>query len=159
MDTRMVTIKNTSGGYCGYIIANKNVRRELTPKMELRVSYEEIQEGLFDIGIRRMFTEGLLSFKDKKDAVDLGLLEEEIPVVTDDVELLNVLKSGHSGNIYKIIKDATLAERDRIIATIVQHKILNEAVIKWAEELLHFNVLTAVKNIRDAESAPDTIDE
>lgn len=156
--TRMVVIKNTSGGYAGYTIANRNIRRELTPNMKLRISFDEIQEGLFDPGLHRMFTEGMLAFESKQDAIDLGMLEEEIPVITEDPDLIKVLQSGHSGNIYNLMSKATNAEKDRIIDAIVKYKILNEPTIKWAEELLKFNPLTAITNIKNAESAPDPTD-
>lgn len=158
MDTHLVIIKNTSGGYAGYTIANRNIRRELSPNMELRISFDEMQEGLFDPGLRRMFTEGILSFKNKQDAIDLGLIEEEIPVVIDDSEIVAILQSNHSGNIYNLMKTAAGAEKDRIIDAIIKHKILNEPTIKWADELLGFNPLTAITNIRNAELAPDPTD-
>ncbi len=155
MENRYVVIKNMSGSKLGYYIPNRMVNRKFEKGASLRIDMEELREGLYDYGIKRMFIEGMLVFENKQDAIDLGMMEEEIPVVDSNEKIVAILTSGHSGNIFKLIKEAPDDEKDRILSIIIEHKIMNEATIKWAQELLHMDILTAVRNIQNAENAPD----
>ena len=93
-DTRLVEIQNKTRGGLVYSIPALRVRRELLPNMKLRVPYDEIQEGICDYGIRKMFELGYLICTKREDSDDLGLTEPEsaLAATTDSIE--DIIKSG-----------------------------------------------------------------
>ena len=97
MENRYVEIKNATRGELVYRLPSLRVRRSFLPGMTMKVSFDELREGLWDYGVRTMFRLGYLRCVDDKDSVDLGLKEEIGDIAnsvcsSDIATIINIVK-------------------------------------------------------------------
>lgn len=150
-DTRLVEIQNKTRGGLVYSIPALRVRRELLPNMKLRVPYDEIQEGICDYGIRKMFELGYLICTKREDSDDLGLTEPEsaLAATTDSIE--DIIKSGDKSKIYLLFKNANKGEQDDIINYLVSSHTYDNTIVEWCKKFFDYDLLAALSltNVED----------
>lgn len=150
-NTRMIELKSNVKGDLTYVIRSRNIRRNFLPGSKLRVSFEEVQEALCDLGIARMFQNGYLVFTNPQDAIDVGFAEanEVAKNVKDPKEVLDILTGGKNNDIYLLIKNANQPMQDLIIQTAVQNKLYDSNIVKWCKEFFHYDLLSALAKTSD----------
>jgi len=150
MENRRVEIKNFTNGTVVYRVPSRNVRREFRPNMKMKVTFEELEEGLCDYGVKQLFLLGSLACTNEQDAIDLELIEApkaESLMTPDDIKA--VLTSGDTSKIYLMMKNANSQSKTTIINTIVNNKLYDGSIVKWCKEFFDYNVLPALENTND----------
>lgn len=150
MENRRVEIKNFTNGTVVYRVPSRNVRREFRPNMKMKVTFEELEEGLCDYGVKQLFLLGSLACTNEQDAIDLELIEApkaESLMTSDDIKA--VLTSGDTSKIYLMMKNANSQSKTTIINTIVNNKLYDGSIVKWCKEFFDYNVLPALENTND----------
>lgn len=148
---RKIEVLNLTKGRVGYTIPNRHVRRLFAPHMTMTLPFEEIEEGLYNTGIRTMFAEGMLKVVNDKDAKDLGLkggtgiVERE--AVTES-EVLKMLRGPIAG-LEKFLSNTTPAAREMAGELAVANKIVEPRKAKLIEKYTKVNVLKALSREQD----------
>jgi vacuolar-type H+-ATPase subunit F/Vma7 len=76
--SKMIKVKNLSKGGVTYLLENRHIRREWNTKNQIRpIPADELQEALYDQGIRNLFVLGYLGIESKEDRVLVGLDYED----------------------------------------------------------------------------------
>lgn len=146
MEDRRVEIRNTTNGLLIYKIPGLHVSRSFMPGMKMKVGFEELQEGLCDLGIKRMFNAGYLICLNQQDAIDLGLSEApNVNYIKTKNELKELLSSDSPKDIYLMMKNANGAMRDSIISVLVSERIYDNNIVKWCKDLYDYDLLAALK--------------
>lgn len=146
MEDRRVEIRNTTNGLLIYKIPGLHVSRSFMPGMKMKVGFEELQEGLCDLGIKRMFNAGYLICLNQQDAIDLGLSEApNANYIKTKNELKELLSSDSPKDIYLMMKNANGAMRDSIISVLVSERIYDNNIVKWCKDLYDYDLLAALK--------------
>lgn len=148
---RKVTIKNLTNGRVHYTIPNRNVRRMLLPWAAIQIPFAEIEEGLYDYGIKVLFAEGILTIEKDQDAVDLGLKVGQGIVEAPPVEsgVLSEKLKGSNVELMRFLKNASATTRENIGAMAVEMRVVDPGKVKIIEEYTGVNVLTALKRADD----------
>lgn len=112
MANKVKVVNNTTGNV-GYTVPNLHVRRVFRPQQTLMVTFEELEEGLYEPGIRKLFENGFLTIENKQDRIDLGLamVDEKEEIVEDaaaptHTQIKAALKSNKYADLYLLMKDA-----------------------------------------------------
>ena len=148
MENRYVEIKNATRGELVYRLPSLRVRRSFLPGMTMKVSVDELREGLCDYGVRTMFRLGYLRCVDDKDSVDLGL-KEEIGDVANSVcssDIATIINSKDNSKIYLMFKNADKSMQDDIINYLVQNKVYDQNIVKWCKDFFNYNLLPVLSN-------------
>lgn len=152
---RKVQIKNLSSGRVYYSIPNLNVKRRILPQMTIELPFAEVQQGLYEYGIRVMFTDGILAVVGDQDAIDLGLKAGqgvvENVVVTDE-EIIKKLR-GPSTQLAEFLRQASVTVKENAGRLAVEKRIVEPNRVKIIEEFTGVNVLAALKRQSDLETA------
>lgn len=152
---RKVQIKNLSSGRVYYSIPNLNVKRKILPQMTIELPFAEVQQGLYEYGIRVMFTDGILAVVGDQDAIDLGLKAGqgvvENVVVTDE-EIIKKLR-GPSTQLAEFLRQASVTVKENAGRLAVEKRIVEPNRVKIIEEFTGVNVLAALKRQSDLETA------
>lgn len=150
-DTRLVEIQNKTRGALIYSIPALRVRREMLPNMRLRVPYDELQEGICDYGIRKMFDLGYLVCVNRADSDDLGLTEPESAMAATTDSLEDIFKANDRSRIYLLFKNANKAEQDDIINYLVTSRTYDANIVKWCKDFFGYDLLAAlsITNVED----------
>lgn len=152
---RKVQIKNLSSGRVYYSIPNLNVKRRILPQMTIELPFAEVQQGLYEYGIRVMFTDGILAIVGDQDAIDLGLKAGqgvvENVVVTDE-EIIKKLR-GPSTQLAEFLRQASVTVKENAGRLAVEKRIVEPNRVKIIEEFTGVNVLAALKRQSDLETA------
>lgn len=153
---RKVQIKNLSSGRVYYSIPNLNVKRRILPQMTIELPFAEVQQGLYEYGIRVMFTDGILAVVGDQDAIDLGLKAGqgvvENVVVTDE-EIIKKLR-GPNAQLAEFLRQASVTVKENAGRLAVEKRIVEPNRVKIIEEFTGVNVLAALKRQSDLETAP-----
>lgn len=153
---RKVQIKNLSSGRVYYSIPNLNVKRRILPQMTIELPFAEVQQGLYEYGIRVMFTDGILAVVGDQDAIDLGLKAGqgvvENVVVTDE-EIIKKLR-GPNAQLTEFLRQASVTVKENAGRLAVEKRIVEPNRVKIIEEFTGVNVLAALKRQSDLETAP-----
>lgn len=148
---RKVQVKNLSTGRVFYTIPNLNVQRRFLPGMTIELPFDEVQQGLYEYGIRVMFTDGLLTVVGDRDAIDLGLKIGQgvidVPPA-DDTEILKHLR-GSAIALNKFLENASPVVKENAGALAVQNRITEPGKVKIIERHTGVNVLAALKRESD----------
>jgi len=152
---RKVQIKNLSSGRVYYSIPNLNVKRRILPQMTIELPFAEVQQGLYEYGIRVMFTDGILAVVGDQDAIDLGLkagqgIVENVAVT--DEEIIKKLR-GPSTQLAEFLRQASVTVKENAGRLAVEKRIVEPNRVKIIEELTGVNVLAALKRQSDLETA------
>ena len=152
---RKVQIKNLSSGRVYYSIPNLNVKRKILPQMTIELPFAEVQQGLYEYGIRVMFTDGILAVVGDQDAIDLGLkagqgIVENVAVT--DEEIIKKLR-GPSTKLAEFLRQASVTVKENAGRLAVEKRIVEPNRVKIIEELTGVNVLAALKRQSDLETA------
>lgn len=152
---RKVQIKNLSSGRVYYSIPNLNVKRRILPQMTIELPFAEVQQGLYEYGIRVMFTDGILAVVGDRDAIDLGLKAGQGVVenvaVTDE-EIIKKLR-GPSTQLAEFLRQASVTVKENTGRLAVEKRIVEPNRVKIIEEFTGVNVLAALKRQSDLETA------
>lgn len=152
---RKVQIKNLSSGRVYYSIPNLNVKRKILPQMTIELPFAEVQQGLYEYGIRVMFTDGILAIVGDQDAIDLGLKAGqgvvENVVVTDE-EIIKKLR-GPNAQLAEFLRQASVTVKENAGRLAVEKRIVEPNRVKTIEEFTGVNVLAALKRQSDLETA------
>ena len=135
MENRYVEIKNATRGELVYRLPSLRVRRSFLPGMTMKVSFDELREGLCDYGVRTMFRLGYLRCVDDKDSVDLGL-KEEIGDIANSVcssDIATIINSKDNSKIY-------------LMNYLVQNKVYDQNIVKWCKDFFNYNLLPVLSN-------------
>lgn len=152
---RKVQIKNLSSGRVYYSIPNLNVKRRILPQMTIELPFAEVQQGLYEYGIRVMFTDGILAVVGDQDAIDLGLkagqgIVENVAVT--DEEIIKKLR-GPSAQLAEFLRQASVTVKENTGRLAVEKRIVEPNRVKIIEEFTGVNVLAALKRQSDLETA------
>lgn len=152
---RKVQIKNLSSGRVYYSIPNLNVKRRILPQMTIELPFAEVQQGLYEYGIRVMFTDGILAVVGDQDAIDLGLkagqgIVENVAVT--DEEIIKKLR-GPSTQLAEFLRQASVTVKENAGRLAVEKRIVEPNRVKIIEEFTGVNVLAALKRQSDLETA------
>ena len=154
---RKVKIKNLSTGRVYYNIPNLNVRRRILPQMVVELPYDEIQQGLYEYGIRSMFANGLLSVVGEQDAIDLGLKVGQGVVEHDPINNDEILEKllGPNPALAKFLREASVTVKENAGKLAVEQRIVDANKVKTIQQYTGVNVLSALKRESDID-APST---
>ena len=150
MENRYVEIKNATRGELIYRLSSLNVRRSFLPGMTMKVSFEELREGLCDYGVRTMFRLGYLRCVNEQDAIDLEIQESSDnnnSICNSDIE--SIINSKDNSKIYLMFKNANKSMQDDIINYLVKNKIYDQNLVKWCKEFFNYNLLPVLSNTVD----------
>ena len=150
MENRYVEIKNATRGELIYRLSSLNVRRSFLPGMTMKVSFEELREGLCDYGVRTMFRLGYLRCVNEQDAIDLEIQEpsdNNNSICNSDIE--SIISSKDNSKIYLMFKNANKSMQDDIINYLVKNKVYDQNLVKWCKEFFNYNLLPVLSNTVD----------
>jgi hypothetical protein len=159
----MVKVKNITKGGVVYLLPDRHVKRSWEPRNIKQVPFDELEEALFVEGIAVMFKEGLLKVMDDQDAIDLGLLGGDAPMITQNVaeedEVLKMLK-GSPVEFYKFLKNAAPATKELVVRTAIDHEITDATITGYIRKCCGgVDILRAVLNARDAKAPVEDIED
>ena len=118
--------------------------------MTMKVSFEELREGLCDYGVRTMFRLGYLRCVNEQDAIDLEIQESSDnnnSICNSDIE--SIISSKDNSKIYLMFKNANKSMQDDIINYLVKNKIYDQNLVKWCKEFFNYNLLPVLSNTVD----------
>lgn len=153
---RKVKVKNASSARVVYSIPNLNVRRRFLPGMEMPLPFEEVQQGLYQYGVRTMFADGVLVITDEQDAADLGLKVGQglVDKPVADIKEIKAKLEGPNGELAKFLKDASITVKENVGEQAIKMKIVDSGKVRIIEQHTGINVLNALK--RESELAEST---
>lgn len=153
---RKVTVKNLSGGRVYYTIPNLNIKRKIQPQMAIELPFAEVQQGLYEYGIRTMFADGILGIVNEKDAIDLGLKVGQGVVENDSVTDDEIVKKllGPNPQLAKFLREASVTVKENAGRLAVENRIVEVNKVKTIEQYTGVNVLNALKRENDLAAAP-----
>ena len=112
MANKVKVVNNTTGNV-GYTVPNLHIRRSFRPQQTLMVTFDELEEGLYEPGTRKLFEVGFLTVVNKADRIALGLaiVDEEEKIIEDAAaptheEIKAALKSDKYADFYLLMKNA-----------------------------------------------------
>ena len=154
---RKVTIKNLSGGRVYYTIPNLNIKRKIQPQMAIELPFADVQQGLYEDGIRTMFADGILGVVNEKDAIDLGLKVGQGVVENDSVSDDEIIKKllGTNLELAKFLREASVTVKENAGRLAVEKRIVEANKVKTIEQHTGVNVLNALKREHDITTAPE----
>lgn len=148
---RRVAIRNNTDALFYYEIPNRHVKREIPAHGFLRVPFEEIQEGLYDKGLRIAFQEGRLKIVNEQDALDLEI-NDILPKSNHSVEeLAAIIRKGDKGEIEKVMREATSQEQQSIITLLVHNGISDKFYVDLVKKLYNYDLLKAITIINEQQ--------
>lgn len=155
-----IKIKNAGTGRVTYRVPHRHVKRKLLPQMEIEVPFDEIKEGLYETGIRSLFSAGILEVVDKSAAEELGLTVGS-GIVTHEPATKDVIiekLKGSNGELAKFLKTASPTVKENVGVLAVELRIVDPGKVRIIEQQTGVNVLTALKR-QDDMKAVDTTEE
>lgn len=137
-------------------------RREFSKKEAVvSIPFGIMEEGLYDVGFRKMIDQGVLLIENQQDRIDLGLEEQleegEIAPLSFATPLTNgqivkLLKLDTVEKFEEIFRTSSKVQRDEIIACAVKEKITDMPRAEIIKKYAGTDLLTAVQlKIRNEE--------
>ena len=154
---RKVLLKNLSNSMVTYNIPNRHVSRQLLPYSSIQVPFDEIQEGLYQQGIKALFAEGILATENNRDAIELDLEVGKGIVNTEPVdkeEIISKLK-GSNGELFKFLKTASPTVKENVALLAIEHRIVDAGKVKIIKDATGTNVLAAITREQELRSSEE----
>lgn len=154
---RKVLLKNLSNSMVTYNIPNRHVSRQLLPYSSIQVPFDEIQEGLYQQGIKVLFAEGILATENIRDALELDLEVGMGIVNTEPVDKKEIISklNGPNGELFKFLKTASPTVKENVALLAIEHRIVNAGKIKIIKDATGTNVLAAITREQELTSSED----
>ena len=142
-DIKKVKVKNNTTHDVGYTMQNSGLVKNWLPGQTIMVKLEEIEEGLYEPGIKVLFTEGLLIMENPKDRIACGLaVEDENNEVIEDItgvytkeQITKALQSDKLIDLVEILRNCTKATQSAVVDTALELGILdgkkNAEIVKY----------------------------
>lgn len=140
MANKVKVVNNTTGNV-GYTVPNLHIRRVFRPQQTLMVTFDELEEGLYEPGIRKLFEVGFLTIEKKEDRIALGLaiVDEKEAVIEDVVAptheaIKAALKNDKYTDFYLLMKDAPSGTLSLVVDYAIELEITDTQKLKLIKE-------------------------
>lgn len=90
-----INVKNTTNKSVLVILREQHFTRTWAPEATLKVSYEILEEGVFDKGFRTLINKGILFIDNTEARVELGLQDPDVPstiTILNKSQMLRMLR-------------------------------------------------------------------
>ena len=154
---RKVLLKNLSNSMVTYNIPNRHVSRQLLPYSSIQVPFDEIQEGLYQQGIKVLFAEGILATENIRDAIELDLEVGKGIVNTEPVDKQEIISklNGSNGELFKFLKTASPTVKENVALLAIEHRIVDAGKVKIIKDTTGTNVLAAITREQELTSSEE----
>lgn len=154
---RKVLLKNLSNSMVTYNIPNRHVSRQLLPYSSIQVPFDEIQEGLYQQGIKVLFAEGILATENIRDAIELDLEVGMGIVNTEPVDKEEIVSklNGPNGELFKFLKAASPTVKENVALLAIEHRIVDAGKVKIIKDATGTDVLAAITREQELASSEE----
>ena len=136
-----VRIKNTSGYRISIILDNVRYRRDLNPGHETTMPDDVFEEFNYDNGCRNYVRNGFI-----KVITDDEEVKEAMPEIPKDIDVNteDLVTKGTVQELARILKDASPAMKDKIIAAAIKFSIMDAPRVALIKTHCGVDVLQAL---------------
>lgn len=156
---RMVIVKSAVNATVSIVNAQYGINRRWSQQGQpIAIPFAQLEQCLWENGVRRMFDSGVLYIESMQDKIDLGLephgAEEPINIIVfDQAEMEKLLKVDTLEEFKKRILSAPRLQVDNLIEYAVHNEIVDMNKINFLKELTGKDILYGIQRKREAEEA------
>lgn len=156
---RMVIVKSAVNATVSIVNPQYGINRRWSqPGQPMAIPFSQLEQCLWENGIRRMFDSGILYIESMKDKIDLGLepSDAEKPtniIIFDQKEMEQMLRSDDMETFKKKVLSAPRLQVDNLIEYAVHNEIVDMNKINFIKDLTGKDILSGIKRKRDVEEA------
>lgn len=156
---RMVIVKSAVNATVSIANAQYGINRRWSQQGQpIAIPFSQLEQCLWENGVRRMFDSGILYIENMQDKIDLGLepagAEEPVNIIVfDTAEIEKLLKVDTLEDFKKKILSAPRLQVDNLIEYAVHNEIVDMNKINFLKELTGKDILAGIQRKRDIEEA------
>lgn len=149
-----VRVTNISTGKVVYPVYNKpGVKRIFAkPGSFLMIDIEELEETIYQPGVRELFMEGYLKLEDESVLETLGLVDVGDKMMLTPDEALNLIRSRAVGKIREALEKGTYETRENLIAMALKEKFMDNTANKFFKEYANVDIIQVITLLGDDDS-------
>lgn len=138
-----VKIQNLSSFKIGINLPNVRFRRDINPKQTTVLPDDVFEDFNYDPGCIAFVRDGFLKVITDDEEIKEQLTRPEA-MTSDEVDVAKILTEAPVADLIKVIKNASPALKDLIIAEAVRLNITDEGRCNVIKKFLNVDVLTAI---------------
>jgi hypothetical protein len=148
-----VKVTNMSTGKIMYPVFNKPGIKRIFPKHGsfIMIDEEEMEETIYQPGVRELFAEGYLKIDSDELLIKIGLEEMVGQNILDLTSAKALLETRNSGEIRKALKDGTPSSRGQLVAAAQEMKFMDPTINKWFIEYCGVDIIQTIVLLGDDE--------
>lgn len=154
---RMVIVKSAVNATVSIVNPQYGINRRWSQQGQpIAVPFAQLEQCLWENGIRRMFDSGILYIENMQDKIDLGLepanaTEPTNIIVFDVAEMEKLLKVDTLDEFKKRILSAPRLQVDNLIEYAVHNEIVDMNKINFLKDLTGKDILYGIQRKREVE--------
>lgn len=149
-----VKVINMSLGKVVYPVFNKPGIKRIFPKQGsfIMIDPEELEETIYQPGVRELFEAGVLKIDDKPTLELLGLVEASQKIMLTTEECKKLLQSRKNSEILKVLKGGSEETRENMVIAAQSLKFMDTTVNKWFIEFCKVDIIESITLLGDEET-------
>jgi len=153
MSKEKVKVTNMTLGKVVYPVFNKPGIKRIFPKQGsfIMIEIEELEESIYQPGVRELFEAGCLKIEDEAVLELLGLIEISSKVMLDLGQCKELLASRKNSEILKALKEGTTETRNNLVTAAQEIKFMDTVVNKWFIQYCGVDVIQTITLLGEDE--------
>lgn len=159
---RMVIVKSAVNATVSIVNPQFGINKRWSrPGQPMGIPFDQLEQCLWENGIRRMFESGILYIESLKDKIDLGLEPSDAKepvniIVLKESDMEYLLKEAPLDEFKKKLCAVPAMQVDNLVEYAIHNEIVDMEKIKFIKELTHGkDILRGIQKKRDVEEAEE----